>query len=209
MISMKSSGTFTGAGVLSAFAASLCCITPVIALLAGSSSIAANFSWIEPARPYLIGLSIAVLGFAWYLKLKPAKTINPDCDCEITKKPSFLQSKTFLSMVTVIAFLMMTFPLYAKMLYPKPITQAITIAAVENKQQVKFIIEGMTCEACEEHVNNEVSKVSGVLACQTSYASESSLVSFDQSKVDLKTIEAAINKTGYKVKGYKLINNKK
>ncbi|MBC7915061.1 MAG: mercuric transport protein MerTP [Pyrinomonadaceae bacterium] len=206
---MKSSGTFTGAGVLSAFAASLCCITPVIALLAGSSSIAANFSWIEPARPYLIGLSIAVLGFAWYLKLKPAKTINPDCDCEITKKPSFLQSKTFLSMVTVIAFLMMTFPLYAKMLYPKPITQAITIAAVENKQQVKFIIEGMTCEACEEHVNNEVSKVSGVLACQTSYASESSLVSFDQSKVDLKTIEAAINKTGYKVKGYKLINNKK
>jgi hypothetical protein len=46
----------------------------VIALLVGSSSIAANFSWIEPARPYLLGLSIAVLAFAWYLKLKPTKT---------------------------------------------------------------------------------------------------------------------------------------
>ena len=51
MISIKSSGTFTGAGVLSAIAASLCCIAPVIALLAGGSSIAASFSWIEPARP--------------------------------------------------------------------------------------------------------------------------------------------------------------
>ena len=69
MIRIKSLSTFTTAGVLSAIAASLCCITPVVALLAGSSSIAANFSWIEPARPYLIALSIAALLFAWYVKL--------------------------------------------------------------------------------------------------------------------------------------------
>ncbi|WP_295235000.1 mercuric transport protein MerTP [Sediminibacterium sp.] len=202
MISTKSSGTFTGAGVLTAIAASLCCITPVIALLAGSSSIAANFSWIEPARPYLIGLSIAVLAFAWYLKLKPTKANDMDCNCETTKKASFLQSKTFLSIVTVFALLMMTFPLYAKMFYPNPKVQTATLAVVDNKQQVKFIIQGMTCEACEEHVNNELSKVSGVIAYQTSYENRSSLVSFDKSKVDAKTIEAAINKTGYKVKSY-------
>ena len=205
MISIKSSSTFTGAGVLSAIAASLCCITPVIALLAGSSSIAANFSWIEPARPYLIGLSIAVLAFAWYLKLKPAKTNDMDCNCETTKKASFLQSKTFLGIVTVFAILMMTFPLYAKVFYPKPKAQA-TLAMVDNKQQVKFTIQGMTCEACEEHVNNELSKVNGVLAYKTSYANRSSLVTFDKSKVDEKTIEAAINKTGYKVKSYDFMN---
>jgi copper chaperone CopZ len=67
----------------------------------------------------------------------------------------------------------------------------------------------MTCEGCEEHVNNELSKVSGVLAFKTSYASKSSLVTLDKSKVDIKTIEAAINKTGYKVKDYILINDKK
>ncbi|OSZ77162.1 hypothetical protein CAP36_12165 [Chitinophagaceae bacterium IBVUCB2] len=202
MISIKSTGSFTFAGVLTAIAASLCCITPVIALLAGSSSIAANFSWIEPARPYLIGLSIAVLVFAWYLKLKPTKTNDMDCNCETTKKPSFIQSKTFLGIVTIFAALMMTFPLYAKMFYPKPKVQAATLAVLDNKQQVKFTIQGMTCEGCEEHVNNELSKVSGVLAYKTSYATRSSLVSFDKSKVDAKTIEAAINKTGYKVKSY-------
>src|SRR5438128_12212948 len=168
MISIKSPGTYTSAGLLSAFAASLCCITPVIALLAGSSSIAANFSWIEPARPYLIGLSIAVLAFAWYVKLKPTKTNDMDCDCE-TRKASFLQSKTFLSIVTVFAILMMTFPLYAKVFYPKPKVQA-TLAEVDNKQQVKFTIQGMTCEACEEHVNNELFKLNGVLGYKTSYA---------------------------------------
>lgn len=202
MISIKSSGTFTGAGVLTAIAASLCCITPVIALLAGSSSIAANFSWIEPARPYLIGLSVAVLAFAWYLKLKPAKANDIDCNCETTKKASFLQSKIFLAIVTVFAILMMTFPLYVKMFYPKQKVQATALAVVDNKQQVKFTIQGMTCEACEEHVNNELSKVNGVFAYKTSYATRSSLVTFDKSKVDEKTIEAAINKTGYKVKSY-------
>jgi len=207
MISIKSSGTFTGAGVLSAIAASLCCITPVVALLAGSGSVAANFAWIEPARPYLIVLSIAVLAFAWYAKLKRAKTNDMDCNCETTKKASFLQSKTFLGIVTVFAILMMAFPLYAKMFYPKPKVQAATVTTVDNKQQVKFTIQGMTCEGCEEHVNNKLSKVNGVLAYKTSYATRSSLVTFDGSKVNIKTIEAAINKTGYRVKGYEVLNS--
>lgn len=200
MISIKATGSFTFAGALTAIAASLCCITPVIALLAGSSSIAANFSWIEPARPYLIGLSVAILAFAWYLKLKPAKTNDMDCNCETPKKPSFLQSKTFLGIITVFAALMMTFPLYAKMFYPKPKAETTAFAVVDNKQQIKFTIQGMTCEACEEHVNNELSKVNGVLAYKTSYVTRSSLVTFNKSKVDVKTIESVIKKTGYKVK---------
>lgn len=205
MINLKPSGAYSGAGLFAAIAASLCCITPVIALLAGSSSIAANFSWIEPARPYLIGLSVAVLALAWYLKLRPAKSNDLNCDCKTAKKPSFLQSKTFLSIVTIFAILMMAFPLYAKMFYPKSKIQAASLASVDNKQQVKLIIQGMTCEGCEQHVNNELSKVNGVLAYKTSYANRSSLVTFDKSKVAVRTIESAINKTGYKVNSHDVI----
>lgn len=132
-----------------------------------------------------------------------------DCNCETTNKASFLQTKTFLGIVSVFAILMMTFPLYAKVFYPKPKVQAATIAAVDNKQQVKFTIQGMTCEGCEEHVNNELSKVKGVLAYKTSYASRSSTVTFDTSKVDVNTIKVAINKTGYKVKEFKLMSEQK
>ncbi len=59
------SKAFTGLGIFAAIAASLCCITPLLALLAGASGAASSLSWLEPARPYLIGLAIYYLGFAW------------------------------------------------------------------------------------------------------------------------------------------------
>ncbi|MDF2188650.1 mercuric transport protein MerTP [Paraflavitalea sp. CAU 1676] len=202
----RPSGAFIGTSLISAIAASLCCITPVIAMLAGSSSLAANFSWLEPARPYLIGLSIIVLAFAWFQQLKPVKTSPVDCNCEPTKKASFLQSKGFLGIITLFAILMMTFPLYAKVFYPDPKGPEKAIAAVDNKQQAKFTIQGMTCKSCEDHVNNELSKVPGILTYTTSYAAKNSLVTFDPSKVDLKVISEAIGKTGYKVRNYELID---
>ena len=61
------------AGVVLAVTASLCCLTPVLALLSGISGIAATFSFLEPARPYFISITVLVLGFAWYQKLLPAE----------------------------------------------------------------------------------------------------------------------------------------
>ena len=198
MMGLKSSATFTGAGVLSAIAASLCCITPVIALFAGSSSMAANFSWIEPARPYLIGLSVAVLALAWYLKLKPVKTSDIDCNCETTTKCPFLQTKTFLSIVTVFAILMMAFPYYAKSFFPK--TEKSTTLIVPSKtESVEFSIKGMTCDACEEHVNVEINKLSGIVNSNVSYAKHNAIVQFDPTKTNSEQITKAINSTGYKV----------
>ena len=199
MIKDNSPGTYTGAGILSAFAASLCCIAPVIAIFAGSSSIVSNFSWLDPARPYLIGLSITILAFAWYLNLKGAKTPDLECNCETSKMESFLHSKSFLSIVTLFAAIMMTFPLYAEIFYPGPKAGTTKISVAGTNQQAVLKIHGMTCEACEAHVNNELSKVPGVLAYKTSYSHSNTLVTFDSSKVDIKTLEAAIQRTGYKV----------
>jgi len=69
-----------GAGLFAAFVASLCCVTPVFAFLAGIGGVASTFSWVEPFRPYLIGLTALLLGFAWYQKLKPQW--DPECTCE-------------------------------------------------------------------------------------------------------------------------------
>ena len=106
-----------GTGLISAIAASLCCIMPVLALIAGSSSIASNFSWIEPARPYLIGVTVIVLGFAWYQKLKTQPV--DECGCAVDEKHNSFQSKTFLLIVTLFALLMMAFPYYSKVFFPK------------------------------------------------------------------------------------------
>jgi hypothetical protein len=87
--------------------ASLCCITPVLAVLAGASSFASSFAWLEPYHNYLVGLTIAVLIYAWWDKLRP-KTEQQECACD--EKASFFSSKKFLAIVSVLAITMMTFP---------------------------------------------------------------------------------------------------
>lgn len=191
----NNSNKIIGMGVVTAIAASLCCITPVLALIAGASGLASSFSWLEPARPYLIGVTILVIGFAWYQKLKPKKI---DCECETDEKPKFIQSKKFLGIVTAFAIIMIAFPFYAHIFYPNADKQVIVVDK-SNIRTIEFSVSGMTCAGCEEHVNHEVSKLSGIIKSTASFKNENAIVEFDNSKTDVKEIEKAINKTGYLV----------
>ncbi|HIG89743.1 MAG: mercuric transport protein MerTP [Flavobacteriaceae bacterium] len=193
---MKSENKLIGAGLLTAITASLCCITPVLALIAGTSGMASTFSWIEPFRPYLIGLTVLVLAFAWYQKLKPQKEI--DCECETNEKPKFIQSKTFLGIVTVFAILMLSFPYYSRIFYPNTEKQIIVVDKSDIKT-TEFKISGMTCASCEEHVNHEVNKLNGIVISKASYENENAIIEFDKTKTNEAEIEKAINSTGYKV----------
>ncbi|NER17541.1 mercuric transport protein MerTP [Spongiivirga citrea] len=193
---MRSESKFIGAALLTAFTASLCCITPVLALIAGTSGIASAFSWIEPFRPYLIGLTILVLGFAWYQKLKPQKEI--DCECETDEKPKFIQSKKFLGIVTVFAIVMLAFPYYSGIFYPNTEKQIIIVDKSDIKT-TEFKISGMTCASCEEHVNHEVNKLIGIVNLKASYENGNAIIEFDKTKTNETEIEKAINSTGYKV----------
>src|SRR5690606_3510047 len=139
---MKTNNKLIGAGLLTAIAASLCCITPVLALVAGTSGLASTFSWLEPFRPYFIGLTILVLGFAWYRKLKPKKQI--DCNCETEEKPKFIQSKMFLGIVTAYAIVMLPFPYYASIFYPRKEKQ-MKVVYKSNLHKVTFTRSGMAC----------------------------------------------------------------
>ena len=193
---MKSENKLIGAGLLTAITASLCCITPVLALIAGTSGIASTFSWIEPFRPYLIGLTILVLGFAWYQKLKPRKVI--DCECETDEKPKFIQSKKFLGIVTVFAIVMLTFPYYSGIFYPNTENQLIVVDKSDIKT-TEFKISGMTCASCEEHVNHKVNKLNGIINSKASYENGNAIIEFDKTKTNESEIKQAINSTGYKV----------
>ena len=116
---MKGNGIL-GGGLVAAFLGSLCCIIPVLALMAGTSSFAASFSWLEPGRPYLAGVTITVLGFAWYQKLFPKKE-SQDCTCDTDRKGrSFWQTKSFLGIVTFFALAMLSFPHYAHVFLSAP-----------------------------------------------------------------------------------------
>lgn len=194
------SGKLAGASILSAIAASLCCITPVLALISGASGAASTFSWMEPFRPYLIGLTILILGFAWYQKLKPRTAEEIQCACEEEGKTPFMQTKIFLGLVTAFSILMMAFPYYGQIFYPKTEKKVIVVSA-NNIQEVKFNVSGMTCASCEEHVKNEVNKLPGIVSVSANSKEGSAIVKFDNSKSSKGAIIKAINAAGYKVTG--------
>lgn len=201
------SKAITGVGIFAAIAASLCCITPLLALVAGASGAASSLSWLEPARPYLIGLAIATLGFAWYRSLSTKESVacGPDENCAVEKK-SFLASKTFLIIITIAAIALIAFPYYANVFYPKTQKQNILVVESNNINTASFAIKGMTCKGCETEVNNELYKVSGVIDAQTFYAKGTSIVKFDKSKATIEQLKNAISQTGYIVTNYELLN---
>lgn len=192
---MKNSFVLTS--ILSAIAASLCCITPVLTLISGASGAVSNLSWMEPFRAYLLALTILVLVFPWYQKLKPRTFEKIQCNCEENEKLPFVQTKKFLGTVTVFALLMMTFPYYAKVFYPK---QEIKTVSNSNLKSVEFKIIGMTCEACASHIANEVNKVNGVFLVISSFQNKNISIQFDTTKINENEIVKIINATGYKVK---------
>lgn len=183
-----------GAGLLTAFVASLCCVTPVVAFLAGMSGVASTFSWVEPFRPYLMGLTVLLLAFAWYQKLRPRW--DPDCAC--ADNPSFWRTKGFLGIATVLAVLLLAFPYYSDAFFPKQQKQVVYVQE-SQVETVTFDIEGMTCTGCEATVEHAASGVEGVLEADASYDTGKATIKFDRSRTNPEIIAAVINKTGFKV----------
>jgi len=198
---VKKSNKFIGAGVLTAIAASFCCITPILALMTGSSGIVSIFSWIDPFRPYLIGITVLLIGFAWYQKLRPQK--KDGCICDTTEKQKFIQTKSFLGIITVVTALLLAFPHYSKIFYPEYQSKLIKVDKASTRE-VNLKIKGMTCEACEEHVKHEVYKLTGLLTLSVSYTNKNALITFDTTKTSIKEIEKAVEKAGYKITETKL-----
>jgi copper ion binding protein len=134
--------------------------------------------------------------------LKPKKDI--DCDCEEdqpdgkTGKKSFIQTKTFLGIVTVFAALMLAFPYYSHIFYPEVETNTTEVNQVDL-DTAEFQISGMTCTGCEEHVTHAVSELEGIQSVQSSYEKGRALVRYDKTKTDKEQITEAINATGYEV----------
>lgn len=207
-INRNSDSKWVSAGLLAALSASLCCITPVLALISGTSGMVATFSWTEPLRPYLIGITTVVLGVAWYQKLRPRKQEQIDCDCQIDGKEPFVQSKGFLSIITALAIALLTFPSYSHIFYSNINNHYSSIFMEQDRalvDKVEFSVQGMTCSGCEAHIQHEVGMLPGIKSVKASYDKGTTMVEFASSSVNLEQIKNAINKTGYKVMDEKRI----
>jgi copper chaperone CopZ len=188
----NSSKGVVATGIIAAIAASSCCIPPVIAAIAGVGGASTNLSWMEPFRPYLIGLAVVAIGYAWYNHLKLKK--KSEC-CEI-EKPKFFQTKGFLIGMTIFAALSIGFPYYSGTFFPNN-KKNVVVKDRSSIQKITTTIEGMTCDACQSHVNHAINELSGIMSANTSYDNGCAIVEFDKTVVTSEEIIEAINSTGY------------
>ncbi len=190
---MKTNKTII-AGILTAFASSICCIIPLLIAVSGTAtSLTSSIAWIETYRSYMIGLTILLFGYGFYEAYKSKPTKEDCCNSEKRKNtpPKLLWFSALFALLT------MTFPYYENIFQ----TEKKVVDLVSNHtQKVNFKIEGMTCAGCENHINDKLSNLKGVTDYTTSYKLNNSVVAFDSSKITISEIESAINSTGYIIK---------
>ena len=125
-------------------AASLCCITPILAVLAGATTLASSFSWLAPYHNYLVGFTILVLLYAWYDKLKPSKGLACECDT----KESFFSGKMFLAIVTIFSVIMLSFPQWGdKVFDAAPSAESCARGSCDSNISTKKEVKTPACEA--------------------------------------------------------------
>lgn len=212
---METNKFFRNSAIVTAFLASLCCITPVLAIVGGLSGLASTFSFLELLRPYFIAFTAIILGYAFYSAYKPKKKEEIECACEDEEtktKKNFINSRAFLWVVAVIAFVLITFPYYSQAFLPQKDnleSQSVLSTNSNHIIKAKLEIEGMTCTSCEQSVDYALKSEIGVLSAESSYKTGIAYVQFDDTKVQPEQLKKVVeNKVGYKVKKIQTINEK-
>ncbi len=76
--------------------------------------------------------------------------------------------------------------------------------ATLSENSASYAVTGMTCKGCSKKVKTALASTEGVTLKKVCHKSGCVVVEFDAAKTDKTKIQAAINKTGFKVTGEKL-----
>jgi mercuric ion transport protein len=94
------------------FAASLCCIGPVVGVLVGAGAAGAMASRLEPLRPVFLVLTVACLGYGFYTVYRPGPV---SCDADGACHPNANhRAKVLLWIAVFVAAVFVAFPWYVK-----------------------------------------------------------------------------------------------
>ena len=181
-----------GAAVVTAVAASACCLGPLVLLGLGiSSAWISRLTALEPYRPLFIGLTLVFLGYAFYgVYRKPAaESCEPGSTCAHPRAPTI--NKIALWVVTILAVGIMAFP------YVVPIGSHGTTSNSLKTERAVLAVEGMTCNGCVLTVESSLKRVKGVRSAAVSLEPPRALVEFDPSLVTVEELVEATTRAGY------------
>ncbi|MBI4027751.1 MAG: cation transporter [Verrucomicrobia bacterium] len=190
-----------GASVLTAIAASLCCIGPLLVALLGLSGFAAS-SLFTRWRPLFLLATGILLGLAWYLTYrKPKEACAEGTTC--ATKPVSKWNKTVLWFATGFVLISAAFPSLSSAILRATQTNSdaccvLSTIADDNTAVLKVKIPSMDCATCALNIQSVLKKHAGVQQAQVNFDTREAVIRYDGTKLSPEKILAAIDQTGFK-----------
>lgn len=181
--------------VLSAIAASSCCVPPLILLgmtllgigtvgLAGFSSTLGAMKW------YIMPLAIIGVSVSFYMYFKEKKK----CKGTVCKMANATFTKTMLTISTLVVSGFLTWSIYPYILGASP----IQVDGNSSAHLAVYEIDGMTCGGCEISVDEAVKATDIIDSVKSSFIEGKAFVWYGDDNVDMSLVEDAIRSVGYK-----------
>lgn len=200
----------TSGAVLTAFAASLCCVGPLLFVMLGLGTFSAA-SIFESMRPWLLGVTAVFLAIGFYRAyFKREQACAPGEAC--TTKPVNRMGRAGLWIASALVLAFALSPYYIGSLAAR-MTARATVSGMatngaENRQaaasaeaaRVTFTVEGMTCTSCETTLRLALERTAGAQRAEVSYQNGEAVVEYDSKLTTPDKLRAAIDETGYQVK---------
>lgn len=183
-----------GLGILSALAASVCCLGPLLLIFIGLGGLGVGVALGRSHWYFILGAAL-LLGFAWRSYFREKKSCESNL-CEMKGKKT-TRNVLVLASAVVLLFTGLNLYTYAKGSVAGEVSQ-------KEGVRVSITVEGMSCFTCETAVQSAVKKLPGVYQVKASAKDKLAIVSYDPQKTNLDQIVSAINQTGYKAEKPKL-----
>jgi copper ion binding protein len=191
-----------GASLIGAITASLCCLGPIVAAVAGLGSFGAAAVF-EAWRPYLLVVTFGLLAAAFYFTYRRKDVACADGTCATTKASRW--QKPVLWIATGVIVLFAAFPYYSGRFWAglngpsKGQGGLVASAAVERPMSVRLKVGGMTCGGCAVALESALKALPGVRSATADYEKGEAQVEYDPARVRLEKLVEAVKEAGFTV----------
>lgn len=179
-------------GIFSALFASVCCLGPLILVLAGLGGLGLG-ALIGKYHWWFLGGGVLLIILAWRYYFKEKKS----CALKACQMENRKQTLIILIVATIFVAFFAGLNFYTYLDLGKS-TEIIQPPLTANIRTAIIPVEGMTCLTCEITVRSALKKVDGVISASASAKEKSAKVTYDPNKTNVHKLVKTINKTGYK-----------
>jgi len=178
--------------LLSAVAASSCCLGPLLLAALGLGG-AGAFATLAAFRPYILGVTAALLAAGFYLTYRTPRAASGDaCGCE--RRNTRRAGKVGLWIAAALVLLFAASPTLLARALERPAKAAPSGVRTET---VTLDVKGIDCEACAVPLRRALAKAGGFHALSLDVPSQTAAVTYEPAPGRLEAYVAAIDELGY------------